>query len=182
MKQSSLFADPAPAATDREADILAVVAGERVHAPLWDLFETMRGDFRPQRTNPTDLATYRVWLNAAWADYFRDVREEAPDSPELRVSDLFGFCAWLRARQTLGWNWRYTAFARSQGRTAEAQRAHDRSGWVLAPTIPFQHWIGEMWDAFFAERREKAPTALWPHHHDAFDAWLERRFPVEVKA
>lgn len=182
MKQSSLFAESSAPEVDREADILAVVAGERIHGPLWELFEIMRGDFRPQRTNATDLATYREWINGAWADYFRDMREEAPDSPELRVTDFWGFCAWLRARQTLGWNWRYTAFARSQGRTAQAQRAHDRSEWVLAPTIPFQQWIGDMWETFFAERREKAPTALWPHHHDAFDAWLERRFPAEVKA
>ena len=80
------------------------------------------------------------------------------------------------------WNPRYVAFARSQGRTAEAQREHDREEWPGAAAVPFMLWIREQWRAFFAERGEKKPDSLWPHHHEAFDKWLDAQFPVEVKA
>lgn len=76
---------------------------------------------------------------------------------------------------------RYHAFARSQGRSAEEQRAHDREEWPQGSAAPFMLWIGEQWRAFFAERGEKRPASLWPHHHEAFDKWLDARFSVEVK-
>ena len=75
---------------------------------------------------------------------------------------------------------RYHAFARSQGRSAGEQMAYDREQWPGASALPFMLWIRERWSAFFAERGEKAPQALWPHHHEAFDKWLDARFPVEV--
>jgi len=75
---------------------------------------------------------------------------------------------------------RYVEYARSQGRTAAAQDAHDRESALRM--IPYMSWcrarLGE-WQA------RVGLTARWPAlppmsagDHEAFDAWLTERDAV----
>lgn len=78
------------------------------------------------------------------------------------------------------WNPRYVAFARSQGRTPDAQREHDREEWSGAAAMPFMLWIRKQWREFFAERGEKVPEGIVPAQHEAFNRWLEAKYPSEM--
>lgn len=75
---------------------------------------------------------------------------------------------------------RYAEYARSQGRTAAAQAAHDRESALRM--IPYMHWcaarLGE-WRAIVGlQARWPVVPPMSAADHAAFDAWLATRPPA----
>ena len=69
---------------------------------------------------------------------------------------------------------RYVQYARSQGRTVEAQAAHDRESTLRM--IPYMSWcrarLAEWWALFGRTERWPALPVMSAADHEAFDAWL----------
>ena len=73
------------------------------------------------------------------------------------------------------WNTRYVAFARENGRTPEAQLAHDRE--KPGRNVDFMLWIAARWREWRNTPGCGGGGVTVAEHH-AFDAWLDARGAV----
>ena len=79
------------------------------------------------------------------------------------------------------YNPRYIAYARSQGRGPEEQKAHDREAWPGGYAAGFMLWLREQWNAWSAETGERrlghhGDGAWTDKQHEMFDAWLQEQY------
>lgn len=77
---------------------------------------------------------------------------------------------------------RYLAYCASQGRSPEAQLAHDRQEFPGGVMCGYILWIGAQWAAW--DRLVGWPKGA-PHsepEHQQFDAWLAEQFDFKAAA
>ena len=72
-----------------------------------------------------------------------------------------------------GWNSRYLAYCRSQGRTPEQQREWDWQESPGAVMMNFSLWIQDRWWEWRKMRGYPGSQIMTHGDHLAFDKWLE---------
>lgn len=97
---------------------------------------------------------------------------------------LGGWNARLPALMGRGWNPRYEAWAKSNGRTCEEQLEADRASAYfgrkakidIPPMRDFHLWLTQRWAEWDLEQGRAAGEMHSSDDNFAFDVWLIRRF------